>query len=192
MTNIKRLMAATVALAAITATSACDGSKPAPTSTTSPTTTTPVATPPSTTTSLSRDQQRVTDAEATVRKFWATQDRLGQNPGVPISELLKVARGTAYDTWSKQLQVSRVQQHKQIGDTSLLQVTGVVVDAKERPTVKVMVCYDVSQVNVVDKDGKSIISPQRTSRAKSIYTVEHYQDGWFVTDDETKGEACGG
>ena len=189
MTNTKFMIAVTLAVAALTGTSACTKGDPKPVPITSSATAT-TATP--TSTSLSPDEQRVADAESTVLDFWATQDRLGQNPDLPISELLKVTRGTAFDTWSKQLQVSRVQQHKQIGDTQLVQVSGTLVAAKERPTVKVTVCYDVSKVNVVDKDGRSIIAPDRNSRAKAVYTVMQYKDGWFVADDDTRGEPCAG
>lgn len=43
------------------------------------------------------------------------------------------------------------------------------------PTVQVDVCYDVSDVDVVDEDGQSIVSPERPEVGWIRYFVANYE-----------------
>jgi hypothetical protein len=118
-------------------------------------------------------------------------DALSQSPDLSLDELLKVSRGTAYQTWGQALQVRRVQGYKQVGNTVLISLAAQDADPIEgRKVVKVSACYDVSKVNLIDATGSSVVSPDRVPRAKATYTVAQYTDGWFVVDDVTKGEPC--
>lgn len=158
---------------------------PSPTSTLASPSATPTPTPsPS-------EPARHTAAKDTVVRWFQTTDSLGQSPDLPLDELLKVSRGTAYETWGQAFQVRRVSGYKQVGNTILISLAAQDADPIEgRKVVKVAACYDVSKVNVVDATGSSVVSPDRVPRAKAEFTVAQYTDGWFVVDDVTKGEPC--
>ena len=54
------------------------------------------------------------------------------------------------------------------------------------PTVQIDVCYDVSGVDILDRDGKSVVTPDRPETGWVRYSVANYQwkerprDGWRV------------
>jgi hypothetical protein len=81
----------------------------------------------------------------------------------------------------------------QIGETRVveLEVKSVNLDntipkAGKVPTVQIDLCFDVADVDVVDADGKSIISPGRPDTGWIQFLVSNYQwnsdpdDGWRV------------
>ena len=100
-------------------------------------------------------------------------------------------RGTAYDTWSQQIQRDRGRGLRQVGNARLVRVNGVKAKADPRATVTVTVCYDVSKVDIVDMAGKSVVTKDRANRAQAVYTVEQFDGGWYITDDDTRGKPCG-
>ena len=51
------------------------------------------------------------------------------------------------------------------------------------PTVVIDVCWDVSKVDVLDKSGASIVSPDRPDTGWTRYTVANYR----YADNPTKG-----
>jgi hypothetical protein len=93
---------------------------------------------------------------------------------------------------------------RQIGTTanSELTVQSVNLDnsdpsAGEVPTVVIDVCWDVSKVDVLDKSGKSIVSPNRPDTGWTRYTVANYKyaadptSGWRVaTGQDLKQTLC--
>ena len=65
------------------------------------------------------------------------------------------------------------------------------------PTVVIDVCWDVSKVDVLDKSGKSIVSPDRPDTGWTRYTVANYEyaadptGGWRVaTGQDLKQTPC--
>lgn len=83
----------------------------------------------------------------------------------------------------------RGSEFKQVGSAVLGQPQ---VAPDESPDAfNVKVCVDVSKVNVVDKDGKSVVSPNRLSKAAYNYSVQKGNDGrFYVATDTMKGEPC--
>ena len=93
---------------------------------------------------------------------------------------------------------------RQVGDTNLVEVTVQSVnldnsdpDAGKVPTVVIDVCWDVSKVDVLDKSGKSIVSPTRPNTGWTRYTVANYDyaadptSGWRVaTGQDLKKTPC--
>ena len=70
-------------------------------------------------------------------------------------------------------------------------------DAGKVPTVVIDVCWDVSKVDVLDKSGKSIVSPTRPDTGWTRYTVANYDyaadptGGWRVaTGQDLKKTPC--
>ena len=70
-------------------------------------------------------------------------------------------------------------------------------DAGKVPTVVIDVCWDVSKVDVLDKSGKSIVSPNRPDTGWTRYTVANYDyaadptGGWRVaTGQDLKKTPC--
>ncbi len=190
-----RTLGAGLILAAVALTSACNSAEGGPPGTTTSATATPTTTSPSPTPTptktLSQAEKDIEAAEEAVEQFWAVRSRLAQTPEEPISELLKVTRGKTYETWARQMQVQRTKRLKQVGDPELVSVEGRATKKVDgRQTIRVDVCYDVSKVNVVDAEGKSVVSPDRVARARASYLVSEYRDGWFVIDDETKAKPC--
>ena len=98
----------------------------------------------------------------------------------------------------------REQGQRQTGTTAIseLKVQSVNLDnsapdAGKVPTVVIDVCWDVSKVDVLDKSGKSIVSPDRPDTGWTRYTVANYEyaadptGGWRVaTGQDLKQTPC--
>ena len=96
------------------------------------------------------------------------------------------------------------QGQRQTGTTAIneLKVQSVNLDnsdpkAGKVPTVVIDVCWDVSKVDVLDKSGKSIVSPNRPNTGWTRYTVANYDyaadptGGWRVaTGQDLKQTPC--
>lgn len=87
--------------------------------------------------------------------------------------------------------------YRQLGSTEIadLKVQSVNLQntnpaAGQVPTVQIDVCWDVSQVDVVDSSGSSVIAPDRRVRAWTRYLVANYEwetnpdQGWRVAGGE--------
>src|SRR5665647_3668707 len=92
MTNSKSLIAATLALAAITVTSACAANDPKPNTTATIAVTSTATTPTPSSTSLSPAAQDAKDAEMAIPRFWAVVDALSSDPSVSLDKLALVSR----------------------------------------------------------------------------------------------------
>ncbi len=167
---------------------ACSGDSSNGTSTTTSSPTPSVLAP--TTPVLSQTQKNVAAAEDTVRAFYAATDRLYQNNQLPIDELNRLTREKSYTEWSDDLRGERIRGYKQIGDTQIVTISGRSKASNARPTVLVSVCYDVSNVKVVDRTGKSVVSPKRINKARATYDVQQWADGWYIAEDTARGEPC--
>jgi hypothetical protein len=67
------------------------------------------------------------------------------------------------------------------------------------PSVGLLACLDVSQVDVLDATGKSVITPDRVERFRSEVVVQNIppgaftdgrEPGWYVAEVEQRGEPC--
>jgi len=187
MTNTKSLIAATLALVAITVTSACTTNNPkTPSTTTSVTSTTTTPTPSST--SLSPAEQDAKDAAQTITRFWGVLDALATDPKKSLDELATVSRDQAIAQWRSNLTSYRRSGWKQVGDSTVLSAEAQAVGGKNTFTVKA--CIDVSKANVVDPSGKSVIAAGRQDRMQYTYKVQKAPGGFFVTEDKLKGQPC--
>jgi hypothetical protein len=186
MTNTKSLIAATLALVAITVTSACTTNDPkAPSTTTSATSTTTTPTPSST--SLSPAEQDANDAERAIPRFWAVVDALSSDPSASLDKLAVVSREPTIATWRQLLTQRRVKQLKQIGHTT---VASAIAKPGDAGKFAVTACIDVSKVNLVDKDGKSVVAANRPPRVQYLYTVEKSSDGVFYVIEDKVVQTC--
>ena len=184
MTNSRRMMAAALALVVITATSSCTTNDPSPVSTpSSPTSiTTP---PPPTSTSLSPAEQDRQGAEDAVGKFWAVIDELAADPFSKLERITTVSRDQTAAQWRKNLMSDRGKGWKQVGKTTVASA-----EAKQSGSngqFVVAACIDVSKVNIVDKDGKSVIAASRPAQVAYRFTVQEDNEKLYVITDEATG-----
>ena len=179
----------------LVAVSACGGNAadPPPSSPTS-------SSPSAPTTSASPTSSEAAAAEATllVERYFAVLDRLRQDESVPLSELATVATSTQLSAEKHLVSAERSRSLHQTGHTRIrkLTVQSVNLDnadpsAGRVPTVSIDVCWDVSQADLVDANGKSVVSPTRVDRGWTRYTVANYHwkanpsGGWRIASSQT-------
>lgn len=204
MTLTKSHLAVVLALAAITATSACTASDPRPTlSTTSPgTTASPtasVSTLPTSTTASASPERAAEDlaAKMVVRYFQdrdtgllePTKTTLDFFKDTTISSELIARRNT--------LAAAKGQKVHQVGSTQVMSTTRKKISLKNDPkasppvipTVEFEVCYDVRKVNIVDAQGKSVVPASRKARGIMRVGVSNYEypspTAWRVAFTDT-------
>ena len=109
---------------------------------------------------------------------------LRRNPSKPLRLLDKVAISTELAAQKNLFTTERKQGLHQTGATKIveLEVQSVNLDnsdpkAGKVPTVQIDLCFDVSGVDVVDKDGKSVITPDRPDTGWIQFLVSNYQWG---------------
>lgn len=189
-----------VMLAAVLATAACTGGKdePEPTiptpseSTALPTATETTDASPSTTApaSLSPEEQDEADATAALEAYLQVLNGIGKREE-PIKALNEVAIGTAREQWITQHLYYREQGWTQVGDpvdsVAALDVGG--------DDAQITVCSDVSEVDVVDEAGESVITDDRLDQTLNAYVLERSEPaehGWVVVDDTNLERPCDG
>ncbi len=121
-------------------------------------------------------------ATATVNDYYAIRNQLRRDPTQPLSKLKSVAISTELTTQQTLFKREREQGLHQIGETKVveLEVQSVNLDnsdpqAGKVPTVQIDVCFDVSGVDVLDADGKSVVTPERPDTGWIRYSVANYQ-----------------
>lgn len=176
---------ATAALAVAVLTSCAGGNDPAASpspSPSSPAPTTITPTPPS-------DSEVASEAaSAVLRKFYDVRNQLRQDPSKPLTLLDDVAISTELAAQRNLFTKERKQGLHQTGETKVveLDVRSVNLDnsdpkAGKVPTVQIDLCFDVSEVDVIDRDGKSVISPDRPDTGWIQFLVSNYQ--WDTDPD---------
>ncbi|NMM23415.1 MAG: hypothetical protein HHJ11_07950 [Phycicoccus sp.] len=188
MTNTRSMVAATLAVAAIAATSACTANDPKPTPSTTTSVTSTATTPTPSSTSLSPAEQDLKDAAQTITRFWGVLDALASDQKKSLDELATVSRDQAIAQWRSNLTSYRRSGWKQVGDSTVLSAEAQAVGGKNNFAVKA--CIDVSKANVVDPAGKSVIAAGRQDRMQYTYKVQKAPGGFFVTEDKLKGQPC--
>lgn len=184
----RSLVAAGFLLAALTSCSD-DGGEPSGTPNTDPTSTSssPTATSSPAEPSLTPSEKAAQDAETLVREYYATVDLLRQDASRPASDLKSVASGTELLVQRNLLTGEREKEHRAVGDVKLVEVNVESVSLEKPVTALVDVCWDVTDADVVDRNGKSIVSPERRDVGWTRFTVtnktwkKNPAAGWRVT-----------
>lgn len=175
-------------LTVATTASGCGGSTD---STTPPATTS--STDPSSSTPQDPRSQAAAAAQAMVRKYFAVTDRIGQDPSTPLSLLKTIDVSLVLSTDQHTFSSWRAKGWRKTGNLKVtrMQVETISLDNSDPakgavPYVAVAVCTDASDVNVVDKAGKSVVLKSRPKLLTTRYTVANYHwktnpaDGWRV------------
>lgn len=144
-------------------------------------------------------------AQAMLRKYFTVTDHIGQDPGTPLSLLKTVATSTLLTAEQDTFKAWRAKGWKKTGGLNVtkMQVGTVSLDNSnpskgQVPYVVIAVCTDASGVDVVDKDGKSVVLKSRPRFVTTKYTVANYHwttdeaDGWRVAvgEDEAVGKCA--
>ena len=177
-----RVMGAT-AIAVLIVAAACQttttpSASPSPSAMSSPSVsaTTPSPTPTPT------PSPSASPAETSVRGFWATLDEIAAATDAPpqINKLAIYGRDSAFTLWSGIVMRAYGRGEHQVGKTVIL--TSTTKTGATATQVIVTVCLDTSGVDVVDKDGKSMKSPNAVGRSTAVHSVEQdLKDGrWYV------------
>lgn len=194
MIRRRRMAATTAVIAAIIAgtTTACTDDSGDPNG--DPTT--PVTSSPTRT--LSPEQQTrenaKSDATDALEQYFKTLDELGQDPKAPIAKLKAVAISTELLRLEARFQRWRRDGWRQVGEVQVVDRRADSVsldnsdpDAGRVPTVTVVVCTDVSDVDVVDRTGSSVVKEGRPDELTTRYWVANYtfaddkRTGWKIT-----------
>lgn len=195
---------AAVALCAM-ALSACDsavgGVDPsASASSSSPTSTSSTTPTTSSTPTKAPEDLAVEAAKQIVPEYFSVGDKSIHDPNGFDRQLLKdVAISTALDDMQNRVSAFQTQELKASGSTKVESMENPRVDLKldlkksppDVPTVQLDVCIDVSKLNVVDKNGKSVIPADRKPRQLWKVAVANYEypksDAWRVAYTDTRG-----
>ena len=179
MTNSRgALSLATAVLLLVAGTSCADDADP-----TDPRSNPPASSPSSNSpTPTSPSESATAAATATVNDYYAIRNQLRRDPAQSLSRLKTVAISTELTTQQTLFKRERKQGLHQTGETKVveLQVQSVNLDnsdpqAGKVPTVQIDVCFDVSDVDVLDADGKSVVTPDRPDTGWIRYSVANYQ-----------------
>ena len=181
--------AGTVMLAVVSACGASDtdalpSPKPAPSS---PSAATTSASP------TSPSDAATADATPAIRNYFTVLDDIRGDPAADLRQLRSVATSTQLNAVGTLIRRQRDEGQHQTGTTAIskLKVQSVNLDNSDPdvgkvPTVVIDVCWDVSEVDVLDKSGQSIVSPDRPDTGWTRYTVANYEyaadpsGGWRV------------
>ena len=200
--GVKAWATGTALLVAVTgcANSVSDaGAPPSPSVSQSSPRSTPASTSPP-----SESEIASASGEAVVRRYFVVLDGLRQNPAAPSKQLASVATSTQLAAQRRLLTNERGDGLRQVGATRVADLTVQSVDldnsdpsAGRVPTVTVDVCWDVSDVDIIDESGKSVVTPDRASTGWTRYTVANYHwsnnpsDGWRIaTGKDLKQAPC--
>jgi hypothetical protein len=190
----------TLMLAAV---SACGGSDTDPPATAEPSSTSP-SSPTTSASPSSPSDEASADATEAVQSYFAVVDQLRSDPAADLKKLKSVATSAQLNAVTTLIDRSRDEGQRQTGTTAIneLEVQSVNLDnsdpkAGKVPTVVIDVCWDVSKVDVLDKSGQSIVSPDRPDTGWTRYTVANYKyladptGGWRVaTGQDLKQTPC--
>lgn len=192
MSRPTRTLAAVAVVAALATTAtACDGdgkADPTPTPTTSRTATSPSPTPTTTSSPTSTKTPDEQGAEQAVVAFWAMLDEKASDPYTDLTDLSTVARDQAFLQWTRNLTQSRGSGWKQVGSTSVRSADATYNSNKDLWDVSA--CIDVTKVNVIDRNGKSVVAANRRPRVNYTYEVTKDDGKFYVTRDTLKGKPC--
>ena len=190
----------TLMLAAV---SACGGTDADPPQTSKPSSTSP-STPTTSSSPSSPSDEASADASDALRNYFTVVDQLRSDPKGDLKKLKSVATSAQLNAVETLIGRQHDEGQRQTGTTAIneMKVQSVSLDnsdprAGKVPTVVIDVCWDVSRVDVLDKSGESIVSPDRPDTGWTRYTVANYRyvadptGGWRVaTGQDLKQAPC--
>lgn len=184
------LVTACALLRQLTGVATADGPGTPPTTvptTTAPTTqpTSPVSPSPTSKPTLSPTENAVA---AAVTNYYKVTDELEQKPPRdPYKKLWTVAKDEAFDMWQDTvLQDVRSQQHQ----TGWTKVSSIDVGKPNKNKIRVNTCVDVSGIDFVDKQGKSVLKKSRKTAFSYTLLVRKDKGDWFVVQDRDGSKKC--
>ena len=187
MTHVRGATRVATAVLLLVAVTACADDGNEPTTNPSPS---PSSSASTTATPTPRSDSDVASeaASALLRRYYDVRNQLRQDPTQPLTLLEDVATSTELAAQQNLFKKERKQGLHQVGTTkvAVLEVQSVNLDnsdpkAGKVPTVQIDLCFDVSQVDVVDANGKSVISPDRPDTGWIQFLVSNYQ--WDTDPD---------
>jgi len=125
------------------------------------------------------------EAEAAVSRFWRVIDRLSSDPDSDLTQLTTVSRGSVAAQWARNINQNRYDRVRSTGNVVVRNAT--VKPSNQRNVFDVAACIDVSKVNVIDKDGKSVVPDDRPDRVGYDYAVEMDRQKWYVVKEKVNG-----
>lgn len=114
----------------------------------------------------------------------AKTDALAQDPTADIGDVAMVARDDAFNDELSVLLHNHKNGYVQLGSSKVIDPHAVLAGPA---TWSVTACIDVSGTDVVDKNGKSVISPSRAPRYGYSYSVIKDGTKFFVTREQVTG-----
>ena len=196
MTNARGVQGLATAVVLLVAVTACADDDNDPTTNPSPSPSTSASTT-ATPTPRSDSEGASESASAVLRRYYDVRNQLRQDPTQPLTLLEDVATSTELAAQQNLFKKERKQGLHQVGTTkvAVLEVQSVNLDnsdpkAGKVPTVQIDLCFDVSQVDVVNANGKSVISPDRPDTGWIQFLVSNYQwdtdpdGGWRVASSQ--------
>jgi hypothetical protein len=181
---------AALLLAAMTSCAGDDGNDSGVSGSSTPSSPAPTTSSP---TPLSQSEKASAAASALVADYYATVDKLSQDSNTSLDQLSNVATSLQLSAQRKLLKTQRERGQRQTGNTRVTQikVQSVNLDNSDPksgkvPTAEVDVCWDVSDVDVVGADGKSVVATSRPDAGWTRLTVANYDyksdpvKGWRV------------
>lgn len=212
MTKSMRAVAATLTLGSVLLVSACGSGGSTKTGSSSTTSSTMSSSPstsiPSMSSLTTTHQSADSDSPqarsaAVIANYFTVHDACMNNPrSAQMTCFDSVAVSTELNNLRNALSSAKVAYTKQIGSTRVVWAKRLKVDLTYKPKetppsipiVTYSVCYDVSKVNVVDYQGKSIVPPSRKPRAIETIAVVDYRypnpAGWRVVYTQPTGKPC--
>jgi hypothetical protein len=196
MTHVRGATRVATAVLLLVAVTACADDGNDPTTNPSPS---PSSSASTTATPTPRSDSDVASeaASALLRRYYDVRNQLRQDPAQPLKLLDDVAISTELAAQQNLLKKERKQGLHQVGTTQVaeLEVQSVNLNnsdpkAGKVPTVQIDLCFDVSQVDVVNANDKSVISPDRPDTGWIQFLVSNYQwdtdpdGGWRVTSSQ--------
>jgi len=141
-----------------------------------------------------------------VREYYQVLNELRQDAAKPLGRLRTVAISLDLASQERFIRAERRDGLRQVGETEIADLTVQSVDlnnsdpkAGRVPTVVVDVCYDVTDADIVDADGESVVPSHRPDRGWVRHTVANYEwdsdpaRAWRVASSQTiEREPCAG
>jgi hypothetical protein len=199
MTTFRGMGVLATALLMLSPVTACakDGRDPSSNPTASATRTAPPSPSP-------ESEKASEAASATVRRYYGVRNRLRQNPKESLSLLGAVAISSELAAQRNLFKKERERGLHQVGNTKVaeLEVQSVDLDNSDPkagmvPTVQIDLCFDVTDVDVVDADGKSVVDSGRPDTGWIQFLVSNYEwdtdpkGGWRVASSkDIEREPC--
>lgn len=196
-TQERRAIVVATAALLLAATPSCAGggdNDPAASRSSAPSSPAPTTSSP---TPQSQSQNASDAATAVLLKYYEVRNELRQDPDEALALLDSVAISTELAAQQNLFRKERREGLHQIGETKVaqLEVQSVNLDNSDPksgkvPTAQIDLCFDVSNVDVVDAKGESVVKPDRPDTGWIRFLVSNYQwdddpdGGWRVASSQ--------